>query len=73
MVENAEYEHRLEDANRWKEEQAAKALHLERYLAQAIDSRSCLKSTFEHEKKDNERFKQTRDDTWSNLCDLLDK
>ena len=72
-VENAEYEQRLEDANRWKEEQASKILNMERYLAQAIDSRTNLSSTFEHEKKDIERFKQNRDETWASLCDLLDK
>ena len=71
--ENNEYQKQLENICLEREEYQHKIRNLERQLVQLEDSHACLKEATQAEIKDIERYKITRDNTWTLLVELLDK
>ena len=73
LYENNEYQKQLENICLEREEYQHKIRNLERQLVQLEDSQACLKEATQAEIKDIERYKTTRDNTWTLLVELLDK
>jgi hypothetical protein len=73
QYENGEYQKRAEDNVRLGDQDKTKIKNMERELVQLRESAEMYKRSVSDQIHDIEKNKLTRDETWANLVDLLDK
>lgn len=73
QYENGEYQKRAEDNVRLGDQDKTKIKNMERELGQMRESAEMYKRSVSDQIHDIEKNKLTRDETWANLVDLLDK
>lgn len=73
QYENLEFQRRAEDTHRATGNDKTKIGNLERELDQCRDSKELLAKSLQDMYSDLDKYRANRDNTWSNLVDLLDK
>lgn len=73
QYENIEFQRRVDDTVRAQNGDRSKIQNLERELEQLKETKALMNRSLQDAHNDLDKFRQNRDDTWSNLVDLLDR
>lgn len=73
QYENNEFQKRVDDTCRIIDNDKTKIKNLERELVQLRENKEILNKSLKDQLNDLDKYRLNRDETWSNLVDLLDK